>query len=144
MARDGTDATEKIVGLFKRTRFRDQIRLIAVNGIGFAGLNIIDIKKVEKATGAKMLSVTRRRPHPPELIGALKSFSKLEHKDVTQRLKLMALQKKLPVYKVGAFFAQTTMELPEARKFVEHSAALLRLAHMIASGVVKGESKGRV
>ncbi len=134
----------KIIDIFKKTRFGEQIRIIAVNGIGFAGLNIIDVEKIERTTGAKVLSVTRKRPHPSELVKALKAFSKVTHKDMKKRLALMSELKELPIYKVGNYHVQTKLEHHEAKMFTETAAQLLRLSHMIASGVVLGESKGRV
>ena len=141
---DGTDSTKKIISLINGTRFGEQIRLVAVNGLGIAGLNILDVEKVQKKTGVKILSVTRNKPHPSELITALKTFSKLEKKDVSERLLLVGKIKELNEFKEHGFYLQTSLSKADAGKFVKQAFYFVRLAHLIASGVATGESKGRI
>lgn len=144
VAVDGTDSTEKLIRLFKGTRFKEQVRLITMNGIGVAGLNVLDIWKVEKETGARVLSVTRKKPHPNELVKALKLYSKQEHADVKERIAIVNRVKKLKEYQANGFYCQATLPKSEAAKFVAEAVRLQRLAHLIASGVTRGESKGRI
>ena len=144
VAVDGTDAAEKIIELVNGTRFKEQIRLITVNGIGFAGLNVLDINELEKRTETRLLSITRTRPHPNELINALKRLSRETRADVKHRIRLVQGLKRINMFKTDGFYAQTTMPKGEASKFVKNAYGVLRLAHMIASGVSKGESKGRM
>ncbi|MCL5429905.1 MAG: DUF99 family protein [Candidatus Marsarchaeota archaeon] len=141
---DGTDSTEKISRMLNKSRFREQVRLIAMNGIGIAGLNIVDVKSLERRTDAKVLSVTRRRPHPRKLIDALKAFADMERESVSARMEMINQVKKLNEFRTVGFYAQTTLERNDAEKFVTESVKLVRLAHLIASGVTSGESKGRI
>lgn len=141
---DGTDSTGKLIELFSSTRFKEQVKLIVINGIGFAGLNILDVQALKKKTGAEVISVTRKKPHPSELIKALKAFLKQEKWDVSSRLDLVKKIGELKEYQHDGYYVQTTLEKGESAKFVSEAVRLLRLAHLIASGVVLGESKGRV
>ncbi|MCW6160345.1 MAG: DUF99 family protein [Candidatus Micrarchaeales archaeon] len=141
---NGTDATKKIIALVNKTRFKDQVRLVAVNGIGLAGLNVLDVDELRKRTKAELISVTRGKPHPSELITALRSFSKRSGEKVGERIELVNLARNLSEFRLKGFYLQTTLEKADAGKFVERSFHFLRLAHLIASGVTSGESKGRI
>ncbi len=141
---NGTDATKRIIALVNKTRFREQVRLIAVNGIGVAGLNVLDIEEIRKKTKTELISVTRRKPHPEELVTALRSFSKRSGEEVGERIELVSRVRKLSGFRLKGFYLQTSLEKADASKFVERSFHFLRLAHMVASGVTGGESKGRI
>ena len=141
---DGTDSTERIAKMLNSSRFNEQVRVIATNGIGLAGLNIIDVQKLEKQTGTKAISVTRRKPHPKELVKALRLYSKQKGQDVKQRIKLVDSVTKMNEYKAEGFYVQTGMTKADALLFLANASKLLRLAHLLASGISSGESKGRL
>jgi hypothetical protein len=141
---DGTDSTDKIIELLKRSRFGEQVRVVLLNGLGVAGLNILDVRAFEKSTKTRVISLTRKRPRPNELIKALRAFSRTEKVGVSGRIRLVESFKKLNCVKAGGFFLQTTLLKGEVSKFATGSFELLRLAHIIASGVTEGESKGRI
>ncbi len=144
VAVDGTDSTEKIANLLNGSRFKEQVRTVVMNGLGVAGLNIIDVGAFEKATKTRILSITRKKPRPNELIKALRAFSKQEKADVSKRIALVEKIKKINCVKAGNFYMQTTLEKGDATKFVDDAFELVRLAHLIARGVSSGESKGRI
>lgn len=142
---NGADATKKIIGLVNKTRFKGQVRLVAVNGIGIAGLNVLDAEELRKRTKTELISVTRGKPHPEELITALRSFSKRTGEKVDDRIALVKDDvKKLSEFKLHGFYLQTSLEKSDAGKFTEQAFHFLRLAHLIASGVAAGESRGRL
>ncbi|MGC8649128.1 MAG: DUF99 family protein [Candidatus Micrarchaeia archaeon] len=141
---DGTDSTNKIIKLVKNTRFKDQIKIIAINGLGIAGLNILDVFSLEKELKIKVVSLTRKKPHPQKLINALEAFSKETKKDIKNRIELVKKLKKLNIIRINNLYAQTTLDEKEIKKFVKEIFKMLRLAHMIASGVTKRESKNRL
>jgi len=141
---DGTDATEKIKRLFKKSRFRDQIKIIAVNGLGLAGLNILDVFDLERELKVKVVSLTRKKPHPNELIKALRAFSKETKIDVRSRIELVKNLKKLNIVKIDRFYIQTSADERDIKRFIVEIFNMLRLVHMIASGVTKGESRNRI
>lgn len=144
VAVDGTDSTERIAEMLNGSRFKEQVRLIATNGIGLAGLNVLDMRRLEKLTGTKVLSVTRRKPHPAQLIKALRAFSRIEKKDVTVRITIVKGVTAVNNFRASGFYLQTTMAKADAGKFALKSVSLLRLAHLIASGIATGESSGRI
>ena len=60
---DGSDATKKIMDSVSGSRFADQIRLMAVHGITLAGLNLVDIVKLNRGLKIPIVSIVRKKPH---------------------------------------------------------------------------------
>lgn len=59
---DGYDATGKVVELFEKCDNPRQIKAILVDGISFAGFNIVDIQEVHERTGKPVIAVTGNEP----------------------------------------------------------------------------------
>jgi endonuclease V-like protein UPF0215 family len=141
---DGTDATSKIIRMLRNTRFGEQIRVIATNGIALAGLNLIDTVKLENHTGTKFLSLTRTKPHPAKLAAALKHHSKIKGVGVEERMILLDRFRKMDQNRSSGFYVQSSLDDVGVRNIITSAVKLLRLAHIIARGVSTGESKGRI
>lgn len=139
---DGTDATRMVLRAIKRSRFRDQIKLIAFNGITLGGLNLVDMPRISRELEVPVLALTRKKPHTPLLRKAIVKV----RKDYRGRVKkLDSISKSLSGMKSEGFYVQYLgIEETDARKFVRQTADLLRLAHMIARSIISGESKGRL
>jgi hypothetical protein len=141
---DDIDSTEKVIALLKKSRFSDQVRLIVMNGIGLAGLNIVDIYRVAAETECGVLSITRKKPHPNQLVNALRALARDTGTDTKQRIALVNKIKMANMFRSSAFYAQTTMKKEDAAKFIPQAVEQLRLVHIIARGISTGESKGRI
>ncbi len=144
VAVDGTDSTGRLIKMLKGTRFAEQVRILALNGVGVAGLNILDIKKFEKSTCAKVISVTRKKPRPPELVKALTSFSSATGADTRERVRIVEEIGEMNRYRINGFFFQTGLARRDAEKFAVEVIRQVRLAHIIASGLGAGESSGAI
>lgn len=135
---DGTDSSESIIKSVSGSRFAGQIKLIALNGIAIAGLNVADIKKLETKLDSDIIIVTRRSQRHALLIAALRSKP-----DGEAKVRMVAEQARLrQKMESGMYFRTTAKGMPRA--LVHASYEALRLAHMIASGIERGESKGRI
>ncbi|MGI0133471.1 MAG: DUF99 family protein [Candidatus Micrarchaeaceae archaeon] len=141
---DGTDSTRKIIKMVEDSRFRDQIRIIALNGIALAGLNVVDIPMLEKKLRVRAVVITRDRPRPAKLLLALGTFSRLRKNDVSKRVQIVEDQAKIKPVRITGLYMQSTLEPHDARTFAPMIYDATRLSHLIASGVSKGESAGRV
>ena len=141
---DGNDATGRIIRMLRRSRFREQVRVVALNGIALAGLNVVDVPKLEKALKIDAIVLTRGRPRPSKLILALKKSQNIEKKDAVGRVRLVTEQAKTKIVKVGGFHLQSSIEESEIRRVAGVAYEMLRVAHLIARGVETGESKGRI
>ena len=138
---DGSDATARLLKSISASRFLQQIRLVATNGITFAGLNLVDIGMAEKALGVPFIALTRKRPRKGLLRKAI-----LNRPMHSSRLRLFdRLSKEIRVHKNGPYYVQHIgADMDDVRPMLDTAESLLRLAHIIASGVARGESRGRI
>ncbi|MDE1833507.1 MAG: DUF99 family protein [Candidatus Micrarchaeota archaeon] len=144
VATDGTDSTKRIIGMLSGSRFREQIRLMAINGIALAGLNVVDIDALEKRLGIKAVVVVRKRPDPKRLIGALKQLERISGARIGLRVGIVERQAKIKPLLIGGLHFQGKLDAPDMRKFSGEIYEALRIAHLIVRGVATGESKGRI
>ncbi|MEM0087092.1 MAG: DUF99 family protein [Candidatus Micrarchaeaceae archaeon] len=138
---DGIDATKMMIEHILKSRFKNQIRLIAINGIVVAGLNVVDMVALYKKMGFPVIAVTRRKPHAALLENAVRKSGR----NVEMKLKILRRISKIKIERIGGFYVQPYgIAAKDAENLVGIAAGALRLAHMIASGVTSGESKGRL
>lgn len=144
---DGIDATEKITKLINSTRHKQQLKVIMFDGITLAGFNIVDIKKLYEETGLPVIVINRKMPDLKSVRRALKNFKDFKARwKVIQnagKIKRCRLKDRNIYYQsVGLSDADTReiIELSSTRSYIPEP---LRVAHLIATAVVKGESGGR-
>lgn len=143
---DGDDATDALATSVARSRFRDEIRAILLDGIALGGFNVVDLDALHERTRVPVLAVTQGEPDLAAMEDALR-----RHVDGAER-KVAILRRHAPrmyptegkpigVRCVGmaerdvpALLAATTIRglVPEP----------LRLAHLVATAYVEGESRG--
>lgn len=144
---DGTDATRKIVDMINGSRHKDQLRVIMTSGITFAGFNVADIREIFEETGLPVISISRRLPDLASVERALRNLP-----DWSERWDKFKSAGK--IYEVrarrGAVYMQIAgIERADAEEIVRSTTVRglipepLRVAHLIATGVVSGESTGR-
>jgi endonuclease V-like protein UPF0215 family len=145
---DGNDATEKIVKLINTTRHKQQLKVIMFDGITLAGFNVVDVKKLSEQTKLPVIVINRKRPDLKKVKAALKNFEDFEAR--WQAIKNAGKIKECYVKEFKKIYYQnvgiddeTTKEVIKlscTRSFIPEP---LRVAHLIATAVVKGESYGR-
>lgn len=141
VAIDGDDATERLIYRVKSSKFAEQIKVVVTNGITFAGLNIIDIGKVSSSLEVPVIAVTRRKPQKGLLEKAVSHCA--DHAGKMEILE--ALSKRAEIIRMENYYIQSIGIGNESIKHIlADSVRLLRLSHMIAGGVARGESKGRL
>ena len=138
---DGTNSTKKLIEMINKCRFKPQIQAILLDGIALAGFNIIDIKELNKKTRIPVIVVIRKYPDFKKIKNTLIKLKK-QHK-------YKLIEKAGPVTKVNSIYIQTKgITLTEAKEILKITTTRsfipepIRIAHLIASGVVNGESKG--
>jgi endonuclease V-like protein UPF0215 family len=138
---DGFDATEKISAMITASPHYGQLRVIMLNGITFAGFNVVDMKGLSVATRLPVIAVTREKPDLLSIREALNHLSKSEERwkavlnagDVaevctrreSEKIYLHAAGVSLPDAETIVRLTSTRSNIPEA----------LRVAHLIASGI---------
>ena len=139
---DGTDSSDKIIRMVRKSRFYKQLRAIMMKGIAVAGFNLIDVEKVSKKTGIPVIVVMRRMPDRERIARILENLGK------KRRIKLM--EKAGEIHGAGSVLIQFSgTTLAGAREIVRISSTCgnvpepVRAAHIIASGIKLGHSRGR-
>jgi hypothetical protein len=145
---DGRDATPKIIRLINSTRHREQLRLMMFDGITLAGFNVLDIRQIYAQTRLPVLVINRKRPNLAKVRAALAHFRDFASRwaaiERAGEIKMCRLRSGQPVYYqvVGLDDAQAEqiIQLSSTRSYIPEP---LRVAHLIATAIVVGESGGR-
>ncbi|MFH1181999.1 MAG: DUF99 family protein [Candidatus Woesearchaeota archaeon] len=140
---DGSDATMKIACMALKSKFYTQLRAIMLNGIAVGGFNIVDIRKLNKKTGIPVIVVMRKLPKMGEIEAALKKLK--------MGKKIRLIKSAGEIRKSGKVFIQVAgTSFEEAAEIVKLTATHsfvpepIRVAHLVASGLAFGESRGKV
>lgn len=140
---DGFDATEKIAAMVTSSPHHKQLRIIMLDGVTFAGFNVVDIKKLSEKTKLPVIAVTRDRPDFGEIRKALKKlpFPAKRWKavvDAGEIFEVNTRSKKERVYmEISGIVeedARKILKLTSTRSSVPEA---LRVAHLVASGISK-------
>jgi uncharacterized protein len=138
VAVDGDDGTDKLSAMITGSRFRPQLRAVMLNGIMLAGLNVVDITELSRRTDLPVLALTRKQPSRQPVERAIRKVAGWEGK--LERMRSAGTASKAGRWNIQ--FAGT--DLNKAREIVcIFGNGPSRLAHIMASGVVKGDSHGR-
>lgn len=144
---DGMDATEKIADMVKNSPHYGQLRVVILDGITVAGFNVIDIKELFKKVDRPVIAVTREKPSLEEIERALENLpqARKRWKAVENAGKITQVQTRNaeePVYIQVAGVSET-----DAQKILRETSTrsnipeALRVAHIIASGIVRPTEK---
>lgn len=139
---DGADATNQLIKMINKCKFKPQLQCIFLNGIAVAGFNVIDVQKLNEKTKLPVVVVIRINPNIEKIKETLIK--------IKQKNKIKLIGKAGKVFQIDNIFVQLTgIELEKAKKILKIVCTRslipepLRLAHIIAAGIVMGESKGR-
>lgn len=139
--KDGADSTKKLVSMIKRSKFYSQLKAIFINGIAVGGFNVIDLEKLSEKTGLPVITVIRKKPD-------LKLIKKTLA-DIGMEEKIALIEKAPKIEKVGSICIQrVNIPLEDAKKALKICTTnadvpeCLRIAHIIGSGIILGESSG--
>jgi endonuclease V-like protein UPF0215 family len=144
---DGLDATEKLSEMINSSKHKQQLKVIMLDGITLGGFNIIDVKKLYSETKIPVIVINRKIPDLKSIKTALeKNFD-----DFEKRWKMILNAgkiKELKLEKFSIYYQNLGLEDEETEEIIlistKHAQIPepLRVAHLIATGIVKGESEG--
>ncbi len=140
---DGNDATEQILKHVKASKFFPQIKMVVLHGTTLAGLNFVDVPELHKKLKLPVVCVIRKEPHRIRLLKAIKAGTPDFYSEKAALLRAESRQMGKSKYK-NSYFQFLGIELGGLKKFSPELLQALRLAHLIGSGVAKGESSGRL
>jgi len=144
---DGDDANETIVSMVRESRFSEQVRMVMVDGAALGGFNVIDVQALSADLGVPVLTISRDEPDLVAIGAALRAH----FPDWERRFEIISRNRVRPV------------DVPEGRVFVTSEGIgegeadsmvrrctvrgclpePVRLAHLVATALVRGESRGR-
>ncbi len=133
VVRDGIDASDKII---ERS---SGANLILINGIALGGLNIVDIKKIYKKTKVPVVTVSKRLVKRNIVDAIYSTKNKAPHLRALKNAGELSEYKHLSFHCVG-------VKKGEVERLVDSFGGYpepLRVAHLIATACVRGESYGK-
>lgn len=142
---DGTDATEKIADMVKNSRNLGQLGVIMLDGITFGGFNLVNIRNIYESTGVPVIVIMRKIPNFESIKKALKRFDDWENRwaNVIEAGEVYKVENTEPVYMqihgIEMEDAEDIVRLSTTRSAIPEP---LRVAHIIAAGIITGESRG--
>jgi len=143
---DGLDATEKISNMITNSPHYGQLRVIMLDGVTFAGFNVVDIQKLHQSTALPVLAITKNKPCLSDVKSAIQKIPNSKErlaslKNAGEMIEIETIrQTTIFVHRAG-----TSKE--DARKIISISSTRssvpepLRVAHMIASSLSKIEQQ---
>jgi endonuclease V-like protein UPF0215 family len=141
---DGEGVTEFLADWIRGLRFREGLHAVVLGGITIAGLAVVDVTLLAQTLALPVLIVNRKDPRDHRLAGALRSAG------LAERLPLVKQTPRSISVSDGLYLACAGISEQEALRLIDASRRKgempepLRLAHLIASAAVRGESRGRV
>jgi endonuclease V-like protein UPF0215 family len=144
---DGNDATIICKKMIESTRHNKQLRAVLLDGVALGGFNIVDVEEIYKSTKIPIITVTRDEPDFKKIKKALqKTFDDWENR--------WNLISKGEMYKIKTkynpiFVKCVGLSIEETKEIIKLSTIRgvvpepIRVAHLIASGIKRGESYGK-
>ena len=144
---DGTEATEVLIEMITATQHLQQLKAVLIDGVALGGFNIIDIERIFNETQLPIITVTRDCPNNEKIQAALQAHFEdwMSRFDLMQRgnlYKINTLYKPIYIKCVG-------LDVEKAKEIIKLSTIRgvipepIRVAHLIASGIMRGESHGK-
>jgi len=144
---DGDDATFVCKEMIKNTRHRKQLKVMLLDGIALGGFNVVDIEDIFSSTHLPVITVTRDKPDFNKIEDALK-------KNFIDWEKRLTLIKSGEIHKIETshnpiYIKCSGIDIEEAKEIIKISTIRgaipepIRVAHLIASGITRGESYGK-
>ena len=140
---DGTDATAVLSDMVARSKFARQAHVVLTDGVTFGGWNVVDLRSLAERVGCPCIAVMRRRP---DLVAMQRAIQRVPDPDV----RWATIQRAGPIHERGGFVFQVAGAALEDAALALGALTdrglvpePLRLAHLIGSAVVTGESGKR-
>jgi endonuclease V-like protein UPF0215 family len=146
VTKDGMDATDIIIRMVKCSKYYTQTRVIMLDGVTYAGFNPVDITSIHKETGLPVVIFMRSCPDFEKIRLALWHLPDTEKRweMIRSAGKIHKIEQENPVFfQVCGLDKESTIEIIRITSIHSNIPEPLRVAHLIATGVVLGESTGK-
>lgn len=142
--RDGANSTARLIECLTASKYFAQLQAILLQGIAFAGFNVVDLAALHRATGLPVLVIVRQRP---DLAAIRRALLEKVPGGVRKWRLIEAAGPMAPM--AGVYCQHVGLAAAPAEKLIAglqlhgQLPEPLRVAHMIAGGVTTGESRHR-
>jgi endonuclease V-like protein UPF0215 family len=146
ITKDGMDGTDIITAMIKISKYYGQVRVLMLDGVTYAGFNPIDVKSLFDATGIPIIVFMRSCPDFEKIKLALEHLPETEKRwEIIQRAgKIYKITQENPVFiQFTGIDKESAVEIVRLTSIHSNIPEPLRVAHLIATGVVLGESSGK-
>lgn len=147
VAIDGLDATEKIAVMIEGSPFYGELRAVVLDGVTFAGFNVVDISELSRRTGLPIISVTRKEPDLKEIRSALINLPDFESRwqameNAGKLFEVKTRKGENPVFvHIAGILLEDAEEIMKKTSTRSNVPEALRVAHLIASGLACSKEK---
>jgi uncharacterized protein len=138
---DDFDATAKISNMITSSPHYRQLRVVMLNGITFAGFNIVDIKALNAQTNLPVIAVTNKKPDLAKVRQALRNLPNSEDRwnavlNAGEIYPVAVRRGKQQIYvEIAGISKETAQEILRLTSMRSNIPEALRVAHLIASGI---------
>lgn len=144
---DGEDANQIIKDMVCGSRFREQVRLIMIDGAALGGFNVVDIQALYESLSVPVMTVSRDEPD----LASIRSALRAHFVDWERRLEIISRSRvrQVPLAQGTVYVASVGIDEREADEALRRCIVRgclpepIRLAHLVATALVRGESKGK-
>ena len=146
ITKDGMDATEVFIRMINGSKYHTQIRAILLDGVTYAGFNPVDITNLFNETGVPVISFMRSCPDLDKIKLALKNlpYSDKRWEIIQNAGKIYKIKQENPVFmQLCGVDKESAVKIITMTSTHSNIPEPLRVAHLIATGVVLGESTGK-
>lgn len=138
---DNFDATSRIADMITTSPHYKQLRVIMLNGITFAGFNIVDIQALNAAARLPVIAITQKKPNLAKVRSALKNLPQSEKRwnailNAGEIIPITAKHGKRKIYmEIAGITQETAQQILKLTSTRSNIPEALRVAHFIASGI---------
>ncbi len=146
VTKDGMDATGTIIRMVRNSKYYGQIRVIMLDGVTYAGFNPVDINLIFSETGIPVIVFMRSCPDFEKIRLALEHLPEKEKRwEIIQRAgRIDKIDGENPVFiQLCGIDRESAFQIVRMTSTHSNIPEPLRVAHLIATGVVLGESTGK-
>lgn len=144
---DGHDATDRIAAMVAGSRHRAGLAMILLDGAAVGGFNVIDVDALHDKVERPVVTITRRKPD----LTAIETALRRRFDDWDDRLRVLRRHR---VEAIRVRSGTLWVSYVGTKRAAVHEALVLttvrgvlpeplRIAHLIAAGIMRGESRGR-
>ena len=140
---DGLDATEKIACMIESSPYYRELRAVILDGITFAGFNVVDVSKLSLRVDLPVMSVAREKPDLVIIGRALKNLPEFEVRwqaieNSGEFFEVETRNGENPVYiQIAGILLENAKKIMKRTSTLSNIPEALRVAHIIASGLTR-------